>query len=411
MPFSKNQIYIVSFCLGLILFGTWSGQTFLDLGFIGLCAVWIFNSWKLYKTNPELKWKSLGLRKSGIDWLILIYFVIACLGYAINGREGAEPMKYLPRFSTFLQIYVLMWVFERIRIHYKKALKIFTIAILFPSLYATQQWFVGLQTNPDFRVEGLLKSSIQHAYVGGFLVILFGLIFIKNITKLSTVEKLIYGSAFLLTLASTAFTRTRGVLIVLVFILGLVILERFKPKIRVSLVGLGLVLAGLFWISPYKNLVIRGYSDHCRKELYRAHFRMIEDKPILGIGYLDNYREIKDYWPLEGEYICKHEREGAAHAHNQYVNVAATTGIPSLFIFLAMFGYFLLLTFKILKNTQNFEIKQLSAVAMYLQIYFMLAGMTEIPFEYAKIRILILLVWAWVAVAYTQTKDESKILT
>ncbi len=60
--------------------------------------------------------------------------------------------------------------------------------------------------------------------------------------------------------------------------------------------------------------------------------------------------------------------------------------------------YFFVLNYKWYKLTES----NLALVALGLQTYFILSCMTEISFEFAKVRILILILWALVVTQYSR---------
>jgi O-antigen ligase len=109
------------------------------------------------------------------------------------------------------------------------------------------------------------------------------------------------------------------------------------------------------------------------------------------MGYRDNMRNLSDYWPPElNDKECDEFRTEGSQAHNQYLNVAATTGTLGLLFFLTIILYFLSLNVSWFRKEHSLN----SLICLTLQVYFLLSCMTEITFEFSKIRYLILGVWA-----------------
>lgn len=131
-------------------------------------------------------------------------------------------------------------------------------------------------------------------------------------------------------------------------------------------------------------------GDDIRKQLYEVFWLMFKDHPILGIGYWDQYRQIESYWPrlgLPADHFT-------SHAHNQFLNTLATTGLVGFFFYLSIIGYFLLINFRLYRSTNDTARKILFLACLVTQVEFHLACFTDVTFEYAKLRAIILLVWA-----------------
>lgn len=401
------QNKFIVFFLGVMFLGAWSGQAILEFGFWGLVLVWLTDSYKNWKREPTLGLRAFGLRSCGVGWLFFAYFVLACLGYVFNAVPEATPFKFLPRFSTLLQIYVLMWVMERLTLSDRGILKFLSWALLIPAVHGILNWFFISRYIPIYRSEGLLKSSIQHALIGGYYVVLFGVVYFKNFFNLEKSKRFSYGIVFLALTLNILTTRTRTAILAAALAMGFFVLLQLPRKMRWVMFFLGVVTAGALWFSPAKEIVLRKNSDHCRQQLYRIHFNMIKEKPLLGIGYLDNLRSLKEHWPVEEVGVCTQERNTGVHAHNQYVNVAATTGLLALVVFLGFYFYFFWLNWQLYNNALSPHLKLQASMALTLQFYFLTIGMAEVPFEYAKMRWLILIVWGWVKIESDLIKTQS----
>lgn len=134
-----------------------------------------------------------------------------------------------------------------------------------------------------------------------------------------------------------------------------------------------------------------------RINLLKVNLQMWREYPWLGIGHGENLRRNREYWDrpewnMPPNYIT-------SHAHNQYVNVLATTGILGFIAFMSFFSFFLIKNIKLLikashnKASANYA---LLFACLWAQIEFWLACLTDVSFEYAKIRALLILVWALV---------------
>ena len=102
-----------------------------------------------------------------------------------------------------------------------------------------------------------------------------------------------------------------------------------------------------------------------------THWTIFKSHPLLGIGYRDNLRSIKEYWPESEVATCRHLRDNGNHAHNQYMNVLATTGILGFLFFIAFYGYFIILNLQLLKIYRNDKLHYPLCVSLLMmQIFF-----------------------------------------
>jgi O-antigen ligase len=151
----------------------------------------------------------------------------------------------------------------------------------------------------------------------------------------------------------------------------------------------------LYFKIPVMDYLVRKDGDGCRKLLALVHVEMVKTHPLLGIGYRDNMRQIADYWP---EHLrspnCEWARVEGSQAHNQILNVTGTTGLLGLFSYLGIVIWFFILNIRWYRQDRS----DLALVCLIAQIYFQMSCLTEISFEFAKIRVLVLMVWALVVV-------------
>ena len=120
-----------------------------------------------------------------------------------------------------------------------------------------------------------------------------------------------------------------------------------------------------------------------RAQLLQVHWLMFKEHPFFGIGYWESYRQIADYWPkmgLPSNYI-------ETHSHNQYLNVLATTGVFGFCFFIAIMFFILRKSFQLVRCTSPNTLFNAFSVAFFVTlIQFYLACLTDVSFEYAKVR-------------------------
>jgi O-antigen ligase len=329
--------------------------------------------------------------------------IVAALSLALNAPAPKPFGHSMKRFEWVAHLYLLIWAFSFVKLDLHKWFRYFCAAFLLPNIYALWAYWHGFEpiskTYDSDRVVGLVHSATYHAHANAVIFVFFGTLFVLLFNKLSSKDRMIGLFCFSLMFASIFLTLTRGiwfsVAVSMLFLLGMM-------SWRYLTWG-AVVMTGLFGLCFRFSTVFHGRIQDLligatqatsgvsiRANLMRANFLMIHDHPFFGIGYWDQYRQIKMYWPrlgLPSDYFM-------SHAHDQFVNVFATTGAFGLFFYLAFIGYFLYENVRLYVKAPANEVKVLLLACLVAQIEFHLACLTDVTFEYAKIRVLIVLVWA-----------------
>jgi putative inorganic carbon (hco3(-)) transporter len=211
-----------------------------------------------------------------------------------------------------------------------------------------QQDFLGFATSRTDSVEDDYASSFIDFYrVGGpvgdpnfysqILLMVFPLAVYRILDKKSSKdEKTLATIATIFIVGAIVFTYSRAALLVLLFITGLIMLERRINLFKAGLVGL-LIITIAFPLLPkgYQERMLtifglgnvaEGQADSSaqgRLSESLVAIQMFLDHPIFGIGYGEyepNYLNYSIYLGLDGRL---EERQ----AHNMYLEAAGETGI------------------------------------------------------------------------------------
>jgi len=395
---------VITFLIGLAIFASWVSQSILDFA-TGLIAVLAIISF--FRPKHRLEVFSNSNLNRVFPWMAG-YFVVACLGYYFNGRPGADVLFCLTRFSWILLLYALAWGFRYFD-ERRGSLKLFFYLLLIPALYGFNIFFTGgndwLENKfADGRIIGLVQSATYHSHIGGFLAVV--LISWLHLKYFESYRKSFFSSLFspktihwlvaIVVFLSMLFSQTRGALLSVIVALGSLFLLKhgwgFIKWVVAPLIVLSVIL---YFKIPVMDYLVRKDGDGCRKLLVLVHVEMVKTHPLLGIGYRDNMRQIADYWPESlRSPNCEWARVEGSQAHNQILNVAGTTGLLGLFTYLGIVIWFFILNFRWYRRDQS----DLALVCLIAQVYFQMSSLTEISFEFAKIRVLLLMVWAFVAV-------------
>lgn len=385
--------------IGLIFYpvAAVSSQSLLDFSTIlmGLTAFW------MVRKEPQ----KYTFRKIGIEWAFFGYAVVVMLGFIFNGSPDAEWLRSAVKFSWLINIYILIYTFQGLKIRAELILKFLAVLSAGPTVYSLISYIYGVDLitgRDNARITGLVNSATYHAHGNVFLLIFMVGCLIISYRKLSSTWRFFGALATGLLGISIILTFTRGIW-GSIFFSSVIVLGFFDWKKVIRFVVFCVVVVGLgvvSWPKFKERLLVtvnKPNGDSERISLFLVNVQIWKEYPLLGIGYGENLRRNREYWDRPewnkpADYIT-------SHAHNQYLNVLSTTGIFGFVFFCSFFFFFLLKNYRLLKATDRVlypERFSLLVVALWAQWQFIFACLTDVSFEYAKIRALILLVWAFV---------------
>lgn len=393
--------------LGLIITTAWISQSLMDFCILALLGFLISN-WKQFlslKLFATLQNKVIFTAFAG-------YFAVAVIAAIFNAHPDYDTFGNLSKFVWILQFLLFYWA--AIQIDWSKLLAdrlqnifhFFAWATLIPIVYGFNIYlFEGVDIitlqQTSYRIVGLLNSATYHGLVGGLLFCFLLPLCLFNLRRLNWNTRLLNLIYFTLILISTTLTMTRGVWVSL-FISGIVLVYflNFK-KLLLSTIVVALIAVAIFQ-DPIKTMINnRANSDSCRVKILQTHWTIFKTYPLLGLGYRDNLRSIKEFWPESEAAHCQHLRDNGNHAHNQYLNVLATTGVLGFLFFISFYFYFIVLNLKLLSTYRSHHYYHNSGLyyplcvsLLMMQVFFMVSNMTETSFEYGKVRTVLLIVWA-----------------
>lgn len=373
-------------------------QTLLDISIVLLFLVFIVQSVK------NKSYSQISFRKPFVFEYGIFFYILAILtGFYILNITDREAWVRLLKFTWIINLYLFAWAISKINFDFRKMLLFFSAAYLIPNIYALStfiakvDWLSGLPIQ-NSRIIGMVKSSTYHAHANALVLVFFAVIFFFAYSKLSRRLQVITTISFLLMLASTILALTRGIWISLTFTFLFFLFVQNKKLFAAALVVGAIAFTSLLTFSEsFQNRVSLSShtqsSDAERLNLFKVHVFMIKESPLVGIGYANPLSHTKDWWPkmgLSSDLIN-------SHAHNQLLNVWATTGLIGLIPFMLFYFWFLVKSWQLSKQFKKLgdHPKYVLAMACLMtQVQFIVGNFTDIGFEYAKIRSLILLVWA-----------------
>jgi O-antigen ligase len=145
--------------------------------------------------------------------------------------------------------------------------------------------------------------------------------------------------------------------------------------------------------------------------IWAGHFQIFKENPIFGAGYGQNTKALPRVYLEMGA----PPDTLVSHAHNQYLHLAAGTGILGLLSYLLIWFFFLKLNLTIWAQRHLSPWDRGAAWGLLVgQLSFLIAGLTEANFEHSKVRFMVMLSWAYViflANKYKLLKLKSEVRT
>lgn len=416
---SAKITHVTGILLLLFAISTLISQSLMDLFSTLLCLYLAFQWIKARKNGNTLTVTP----KMGFDWLWLLWFGVAAIGFALNTPPPAEtpPHFWLDRLVEFKWIFILYFMVGALTLAPIKesALKWFNGALLLCSGYAVIDYFMQLLNaapTDEVRLGGLFQFSMTygHSY-GMFFCALLGVFFLTY-KELSPKQRAFYFATVLVLGASVLLTYTRGVWIA---VFGSVIAMCFLWRIRNGFIAVAAcaVIAGLLYVAipSVKNRVdftakvveaktTKESYDTERVVLWKTNLMIFKDHPLFGTGYGQNKFHLHEYYEKQG--LPKDQFIG--HAHNQYLHMLAGTGVLGLLCYLGILGTIAFMTLRaFLKIPSSKSLyKGLALGALGGQICFALGSLTESNFEHSKVRFVIMFMWAIGLWLWQETKNK-----
>jgi O-antigen ligase len=377
-------------------------QSAMDFFSILLCGQW---AWLVWKSNKAGEKQPL-MRKFGLEKTWAIWVLIVIIGFLLNPFEPAYALTRVVEFKWVAILYVLIEVFQVMKPS-RRSLNfilgfIFFIGFVNLFLYYAD-WDVlssmryGSEKDGFLRAGGFFTSpmTFAHSFVL-FLCFLLGLFLIDQ--KNWRPKQRLFA---VLTLAVASLglylTYTRGVWFgfIIALVLGLFF---WRPRYSFFCLVIFSLTAGALYLGStdfrwrMRVTFNEAQGESERKLIWKSHFLIFKENPVFGLGYGQNTRQLPKYY----ERLNVPKETLVSHAHNQYLHLAAGTGILGLLAYLTMWFYFLLQTWKLWKSNHVDSWDRGVAFGFLLaQGSFLIAGMTEANFEHSKVRFALMLMWAY----------------
>jgi O-antigen ligase len=249
------------------------------------------------------------------------------------------------------------------------------------SLYALGQFV--FKTSAEERITGFMGHYMTQAGI----LLLFSLFALSQCLFSKDKGKYLWGAGALLALLALIVTLTRSAWVGFAAAV-LVILFLYKPK---SLIVIPVLAVVIFFLSPQviksralSIFSLKSFSNRLRVEYLRAGIKIIKDYPILGSG-----PDTVDLVFQDPKYGLSEEAKNNVHLHNNFTQIAAERGIPTLLVWVVFQVWTFIALLKLLKNKEP-SLFSLTAAALAAILALITAGLFEYNFADSEITTLFL---------------------
>ena len=340
---------------------------------------------------PKYNWKKFP--KSA--WALLAFSVIIILSVILNqdvidnGYKDITKVKYFV--IAALSIIPLDFYFnEYLKGEEKtKVIRNLVLTFLLSSSVASLAGIVGYFTgvNPiKFntvtmeRSSGMFGMLITYAHSVSLLCTLLAVMFLNRKKLIQYAPSWAIITALLINFYGLFTTYTRGALIA--FFASLIFVNK---KIAIAAISISLVASIILSITVheyFENNILRSKSNDERMMMWKSSIEAFKERPILGYGY-------QNFEPHSTEMIIKHKIPGIifhGHAHNNFLEILATTGLLGLLTMLCWNAFWILEVIK--KGNLTFIL-----VFPYI-VNFLIGGITQVTINDGEVQFFFLTVYA-----------------
>ena len=348
-----------------------------------------------------------------INYSLVLLFISISLSYVFGVSEFKDT-----KIKGFLEIRWIIFFLSSIVIISQTIWKKQNLKhLLYCFAFATLANFACYILVEQERAGGLFRNPMFYAQnLGPLLLVLLSVVFfLISEHKSSPNKKIIIMTLLTLSLGLTLLllTQTRGVW--LGFIAAIFANVYFlRNKLIVVATAVLLILCTLvFILSPTMQDRVTmkseasSYSKAVRPIIWKGHLELFKQSPITGVGYnINNLLYFERLTDEEKSIVEKEEGLHKIHAHNQYIQFLAGTGVLGFLSYLSFLFIILTFTIKSLKTQDKTSFNFfLSSGLLAGLICFLVSGITECNFSISKNRSLFL-VLAATSIALTLKKDE-----
>ncbi len=370
----------------------------ISLGLCSLLFIYLFFSYDIKVNHAPIKYLYYSVL-GYILWLVIS---------SLFGSSPVESIMIIKEEWLFLALPIGIYLLrdENFR---KKLVYVFALATLIVSVYGLIQLFTGYNLYKEtlpineygnaYQIYGMFSHRLTFGnYFGTVSMFLFGIYVVSSPALGKNIRLTIFWGA-VLAMVATVLTLSRGPIASLgvVLIMSGFLMHKKFHLYSIPLLVLLIVLVFSFVPDFSEKFTKKLYADTSteyegsRRFIWSNSIKIIKENLFLGVGQ-GNFR--KEY--VKHLRADIHEERKHSHAHNDFLNISAISGIPGGVIFLLIWIFLFIALFKkwkVLKNRNDLDSGILSG-AILASLFFLLSSMTEATFADEEVRQMLMFIWA-----------------
>jgi O-antigen ligase len=340
---------------------------------------------------PKYNWRKFP--KSG--WALLAFSAMAILSVIFNQDIISSGYKNISKTKYFiigaLSIIPLDFYFNQYLKGEEKT-KVFSTLLrtfLLGATIATLAGLVGFFTgfNPIlFKVVSSERNSGMFGMLMTYAhsIALFCTLLIAIIVNRKLLNKYIPNWAlavtFLITFYGLFATYTRGAMIAC--LASLIFIHKKVAIVLISIIVIISVYLSVFRFQYFSTNIVRQGSNNQRMGLLLGAIEAFKERPILGYGY-QNYEPHSEEIKIKYNLADPHFK---AHAHNNFIEILATTGI---------LGFVMMVAWLVFWIIEVFQKKGLTRRLVFpFIVTFLVGSFTQVTFNDGEVQFFFLVIYA-----------------
>lgn len=384
-----NKVF--TWLLTFAVVAAFTSQSLVDLADVLIVASVLYFSIK----NNNFKSIIYGF-KPAVLWPVWLIVVIS--GLLVNlGAFNLFAWVDVTEFKWIVSFLCLIYLGKNIELPLK-LLRVVSVALLVLNFVSLVLYFY----RHDVRAGGIFDAVMAFSHNIAPILCLYGIFVFVNWTLLNRNSKILYSVLFVTSAILTVVTYTRGVWIGFILAVGIALFAwNYRKAIFISLALAVICAAVVFSNESIKNRAFSKTgseltSNNERLSLWKANWRIVQDYPILGVGFGQNRNHLKKYY----EELRVSADMPISHAHNQYLQFWAGTGTLGLLCYLAFLFFIFKAVWLGYKNASG-ELSGFMLGLFSALLCFVIGALTEANFNISKNRFLFLLL-AGIAIGFSE---------
>lgn len=368
-------------------------------------------AWFASMTTRQYQQGDLFRAQPALAATVLFFLAWVLLSQAWAADPGEARLTF-SRITMNAIIFVIAFAAIRTRSDMTRVIAAFVLGAAFSMLYGVMQ--PPDASDPD-RLAGTLGNANEMAavlVVGGALSI--GL---AASLKDAPVKRLLAVVALFLCLAGLLLTLSRGGMVAgsVACVAAVIFAGRWRPQVTLAIVGLVICAVGFLTFAVDEQARQRIFASDGgtgRLDLWTVGVRMVEDRPVLGVGAGNFPTSTIDYLLEPGlltrtEFIVSDPKV----AHNTYLEMFAELGIIGFSLFLLVLLLCLTALYRAIRQFERTDNRQLELLARAVLVA-LLGLLAADVFQSAQFQkalwLLLALCPAFLALAYERDPDAMR---